>query len=73
MPTATLTFDLDTEREQFNDAMNGWAYRATLQDLDGKLRDLLKYDDPTRLQYEVYAEVRRWLHECTEEYGVEVW
>jgi hypothetical protein len=41
---ATLEFNLLREQEQFDDANNGWKYRAALSELDGDLRSALKYD-----------------------------
>ena len=74
MPTATLTFDLDTEREQFDGAVNWWAYRSVLRDVDDDLRKRLKNDpemsDEARHSIEW---ARRVIAEWAEYHGVEVW
>ena len=70
MPTATLTFDLDTEREQFDEAVNGWAYRATLQDLDEELRRERDLDTGNEC---TIAWAQRLIFELAENHGVEVW
>ena len=73
MPTATLTFDLETEREQFDEAVNGWAYRATLHDFDGWLRSQLKHGKRSDAEFSLLTFARSQLHELAEGNGVEVW
>ena len=40
---AKLVFDLPSEAEEHNDALNGSRYKAALEDLDNWLRGLVKY------------------------------
>lgn len=43
MPKATLTFDLDEERNEFETATNGWKYKSVLWDINETLKRLEEY------------------------------
>lgn len=59
--TATLTFDLPEEQEEFETAVNGQKYRSVLSELDNYLRGRLKYSDLTDEQYKIHEEIREKL------------
>lgn len=43
MPTATLTFNLPEERYEHLLALHGPAFQSVLEDLDARLRSLIKH------------------------------
>ena len=60
---AVLKFDLDEEREEFNNAIKGGLYLRVLQEFDEQLRKKIKYDGSiTEEQYEIYDKIREELH-----------
>lgn len=42
---ATLEFNLPEETEDHNTALNGWRYKAAIDDIFQALRSMSKYDD----------------------------
>ena len=45
MPTATLTFTLPEEQDEFQTALRGADYRAVLGDFRAKFREMRKYHE----------------------------
>jgi hypothetical protein len=43
MPKLILEFDLETEQDQYEDAINGTEWHAVVQRLDNRIRDIIKY------------------------------
>lgn len=43
MPKLILEFDLDTEREQYEDAIGGCRWHAVVQEIDNELRAIIKH------------------------------
>jgi hypothetical protein len=65
---AILEFDLPSEREEYEDATDGWKYSIVLWEMDQWLRSKIKYDDTlTDEQYDIYEGVRKRLWEIAEE------
>jgi hypothetical protein len=55
---AKLTFNLPDEEEEFNDAINGNAYKAVIWELDQYLRSQLKHLDLSEDVGEKVLEIR---------------
>lgn len=72
MPSASLSFRLPDDQQAFDDAQNGWKYKAVLATLDGYLRNRVKYgalaDDIEAALQTVRDELRR----ISDELGVEI-
>ena len=62
MPTVTLQFDLETEEPNMRDAINGYRWRAIVQELEQEL----KYFEGTPY------EVRRKLNDLVADWGLEL-
>jgi len=65
-----IEFDLPMEREEFDEAVNGWKYSLVLWELDQWLRGKLKYENLTDDEYEIYDETREKLWAEMESRGV---
>lgn len=68
-----LKFKLPEEREEFEIACKSSAFQGAIQELDNKLRAKLKYCDLLERDYEIYDEIRSWLHSCLEENNCTLW
>jgi hypothetical protein len=63
-----LVFKLPEDQTVMSEAVDGWKYRATLQDLDRRLRDRCKHHG------EQWAcDAKEMLHETAGDNGVDVW
>lgn len=71
--TATLTFTLPEEQEEFYFAAKGADWRCVLEDLDGYLRGRLKYEDLPQDADKALDEARQKLHELVVERGLSLW
>ena len=71
--TATLTFQLPEEQEEFYHAAKGADWRMVLEDLDGYLRGRLKHEELTPNEAKALDEVRQKLHEFLQERGLSLW
>ena len=70
--TATLTFSLPEEQEEFDRAVQGGNWRMIVEDLDAHLRSRLKHED---LPDEVHAALdraRTHLYGLLEERGLSI-
>ncbi len=71
--TATLTFTLPEEQEEFYHAARGADWRMTLEDIDGYLRGRLKHEELTPDADKALDEARQKLHEFLQERGLSLW
>jgi hypothetical protein len=71
--TATLTFTLPEEQEEFYHAAKGADWRMVVEDMDGWLRSKLKHDDLTPEQDAAYEEAQKYLFSILEERGLQLW
>jgi hypothetical protein len=71
--TATLTFTLPEEQEEFYHAAKGAEWRIVVEDMDGWLRSKLKYEELTPEQDAAYEEARKHLFSILEERGLQLW
>ena len=69
MGKAKITFDLETEIPELNDALNGWKYKMVLWELDQELRSKTKYGDEN---IPVYQEIRDFLREQLIENNIDI-
>jgi hypothetical protein len=71
---ATLEFNLDEERAEFDFAINGSKYHSVIWDLDNHLRGLTKYAPDTQSEdtYNALQETRDKLNELIKEYHLEL-
>jgi molecular chaperone GrpE (heat shock protein) len=59
---AKLTFELPEEQEEFNDAVNGNAFKAVIWELDQYMRSQIKHGDLADDVHEKVQEIRDQLH-----------
>ena len=59
---AKLTFELPEEQEEFNDAVNGNAFKAVIWELDQYMRSQLKHGDLPDDVHDKVQEIRDQLH-----------
>ncbi len=71
--TATLTFQLPEEQEEFYLAAKGADWRMTLEDMDGYLRGRLKHEELTPDAAKALDKARQKLHEFLQERGLSLW
>ena len=71
--TATLTFALPEEQEEFYHAAKGADWRCALEDMDGYLRGRLKHEELTPDEAKALEESRQKLHEFLSERGLSLW
>jgi hypothetical protein len=71
--TATLTFQLPEEQEEFYHAAKGADWRMALEDMDGYLRGRLKHEELTLDAAKALGEAREKLHEFLSERGLSLW
>ncbi len=71
--TATLTFTLPDEQEEFYHAVQGGNWRMIVEDMDAHLRSRLKHEDlPEDLAAALDA-ARQHLHALVAERGLSLW
>lgn len=70
MPKAILEFNLPEEQEQFEVATKGQELYFTVLDIDGWLRDQIKYGSGDELDIETLDVVRKELHVFMEMHDV---
>ena len=68
--TATLTFKLPEEQEEFYYAAKGADWRCALEDMDAHLRGRLKHEELTPDADRALDEARQKLHEFLSERGL---
>lgn len=72
--TATLTFNLPEEQEEFYLAAKGADWRCVLEDLDAHLRSRIKYEDGLSEDADKALQATRGkLHEFLAERGLSLW
>jgi hypothetical protein len=72
--TATLTFQLPEEQEEFYLAAKGADWRCALEDMDGYLRGRLKYEEDLSEDVDAALDAaRQKLHEFIAERGLSLW
>jgi hypothetical protein len=71
--TATLTFQLPDEQEEFYLAAKGADWRIVVEDMDAHLRSRLKYEDLPEEADKALDEARQKLHEFVAERGLSLW
>ena len=76
MPSATLTFTLPEEREEYEDLMNAVderdRYRRALAAVFEKVRNKAKYHDLPRDVTAAYEQVKEWFSDVSKDYDVEL-
>ena len=72
MTKAILEFNLDEERHQFEDAIDGWKWKCIVSELDNELRTRTKYasDDTPDEVVDALIKVRDYLRELLSEEGL---
>ena len=71
--TATLTFSLPEEQEEFQCAVDGTEWKSAMDDMSNWLRSKLKYEELTPEQGAAYEEARKHLSTILEERGLSLW
>lgn len=69
---AIIEFDLDEERHEFDNAVNGWRWHCLVNELDNELRAKVKYpsDDTHKEAINALANFRQFLHDQLREEGL---
>jgi molecular chaperone GrpE (heat shock protein) len=67
---AILKFDLPEEQEEFNDAVNGNAFKAVIWELDQWMRSQLKHEDLPDDVHDKVQEIRDQLHSILDDNNV---
>jgi hypothetical protein len=69
---AILEFNLDEERHQFEDAVDGWKWKCIVIEIDNELRTRTKYasDDTPDEVVDALIKVRDFLRESLNEEGL---
>jgi hypothetical protein len=68
--TATLTFSLPEEQEEFDRAVQGGNWRMIAEDLDAHLRSRLKHEDLPDEVHAALEQARTHLYTLLEERGL---
>jgi hypothetical protein len=68
--TATLTFTLPEEQEEFDRAVKGSDWRMIVEDLDAHLRSRLRHEDLSEDVAVALDRARQHLYELLEERGL---
>jgi hypothetical protein len=71
--TATLTFQLPEEQEEFYLAAKGAEWQMVLEDIDAHLRSRLKHEDLPEDVDAALDAARQRLHEFLAERGLSLW
>lgn len=71
--TATLTFTLPEEQEEFACAAKGTEWRIVVENMDNYLRGRLKHEDLPEDADKALDEARQKLHELVSERGLSLW
>jgi len=65
-----LEFNLPEEENDLHLALNGARYKAVIEGLDRKLRDLIKYEGKDLIETQA---VRDMIHSLLDEYGIKIY
>jgi hypothetical protein len=71
--TATLTFQLPEEQEEFYLAAKGADWRIVVEDMDAHLRSRMKHEDLSEDADKALDAARQKLHEFLAERGLSLW
>jgi hypothetical protein len=71
--TATLTFSLPEEQQEFDYAVKGSDWHIVVEDMSNWLRSKLKHEELTPEQDAAYEEARKHLFTILEERGLQLW
>lgn len=71
MAKVILEFDPIEDRDEMDDALNGWKWSSTCSQLDLWLRNELKYNNElSECEDKAYEKMREKLHEIMQSYGL---
>lgn len=68
--TATLTFNLPDEQEEFQDAVNGNAFKAVIWQIDQYMRSEVKHGNYSEEVTDIITEIREELRSIMNEHNV---
>jgi hypothetical protein len=68
--TATLTFNLPEEQEEFQDAVNGNAFKAVIWQIDQYMRSEVKHGNYSEEVTDIITEIREELRSIMNEHNV---
>jgi len=72
MSTVTLTFNLPEEETEARQAQEGEFAIAVLCDLDDRMRNVLKYGEHSAAVKDMVEELRKFLRDQCDDYGVKL-
>jgi hypothetical protein len=70
---AVLEFDLDTEQELFECAVEGIVWRQAMQEMDKYLRDKLKHGDYSESYFQATQDARDKLYAILNDENLDLW
>jgi hypothetical protein len=68
MATVTMTFDLDTELLELQDAIDGSKWKSVVWSIDQELRKRIKYSDEPETNKQVYEKLRDDIRNFIDDY-----
>jgi hypothetical protein len=68
MATVTMTFDLDTELLELQDAIDGGKWKSVVWSIDQELRKRIKYSDEPETNKQVYEKLRDDIRNFIDDY-----
>jgi hypothetical protein len=69
MATAWLKFDTIEQREEYEDAVNGWRYSLALWNIKNEVRSVWKHQEMSEESYEIVDKIYEMIHEQIAESG----
>lgn len=69
MATAKLEFMLPDEREEYEDAMNGWRYSLALWNIKNEVRSIWKHQEMSEEAWNIVDKIYEMIHEQIAESG----
>jgi len=72
MPLAVLIYHLPGEQTELDMLQDAPKIHAALGDVWNKLRSKLKYEELSEAESEAFEQVRTWMCEAAEEWGIEI-
>ena len=68
---ATIQFELPAEQESFDDATDGWKWRAAMCEVMAELRQRVKYEELPEAEKATIEAVRDMIYEVLDEHKLE--
>ena len=67
-----LEFDLPTEKEDLDNALNGSKYKSVIRDIDNNIRLKLKHEELSDEEHIIYTEIRDKISYLLEDWNITI-